>query len=135
MGQAIQGLEQFQADLYKLSLSVQRKALTQAVKDGAELIRAAAAANVLSLGLVLTGNLKQREIVTIVQSQSNAYSVLARIGPAQDAFYGRFPEFGTIFEPEMPFLIPAFEAQKDRALNLASAILKKTVEAGPFKHR
>lgn len=135
MGEAIQGLEQFQADLYALSLSVQRKALQDAVKGGAGLIRAAAAANVLSLGLVLTGNLKEREIVTIVQSQSNAFSVIARIGPAQDAFYGRFPEFGTIFEPEMPFLSPAFEAQKGPALNLASVILKKAVESGPFKHR
>lgn len=125
----IEGLDQLDRKLNSLSLAVQRKALMKAVKEGGALIRDAASANVRSLGLVLTGTLASREIVSIVVSQSNAYSVLGRIGPAQDAFYGRFPEFGTIFEPEQPFLTPAFEQQAAPALNLASKIFKETVES------
>lgn len=129
MPETIVGLQAFEKKLNVLSLAVQRKALTNAVKGGGMLIRDAASRNVRSEGLVLTGNLAEREIVTIVVSQSNAYSVLARIGPAQDAFYGRFPEFGTIFEPEQPFLEPAFREQVGPALNLASKVLKETVES------
>jgi len=125
----IQGLEAFERKLSALTLAVQRKTLTKAVKEGGMLIRDAASRNVITEGLVLTGTLAEREIVTIVQSQSNAFSVLARIGPAQDAFYGRFPEFGTIFEPEQPFLEPAFREQIGPALNLASSIFKQTVES------
>jgi HK97 gp10 family phage protein len=129
MAEVIQGLAAFEKKLQALSLAVQRKALTKAVKEGGTLIRDAASRNVRSEGLVLTGTLAEREIVTIVVSQSNAYSVLARIGPAKDAFYGRFPEFGTIFEPEQPFLQPAFDEQVGPALNLTSKILKATVES------
>lgn len=129
MAETIQGLAQFEKKLDTLTLAVQRKALTKVVREGGMLIRDAASRNIRSEGLVLTGTLAEREIVTIVQSQSNAYSVLARIGPAQDAFYGRFPEFGTIFEPEQPFLQPAFDEQVGPALNLASRIFKETVES------
>jgi HK97 gp10 family phage protein len=129
MAETIQGLEQFEKKLQALSLAVQRKALTKVVREGGMLIRDAASRNIRSEGLVLTGTLAEREIVTIVTSQSNAYSVLSRIGPAQDAFYGRFPEFGTIFEPEQPFLGPAFDEQVGPALNLASRIFKETVES------
>lgn len=126
---AIEGLPEFLGKLNKLDLAVQRKGLQAAVKQGAELIRAAASRNVVSQGLVLTGRLSEREIISIEQAVSNAYVVVARIGPARNAFYGLFGEYGTIYETEKPFLIPAFEEQKAAALTAASAVLKSTVES------
>lgn len=125
----IQGLEQFEARVFALDLAVQRKVLTKSVKSGAELIRAAASRNVILQGLVLTGTLAEREVISVATSQSNAFYVLARIGPSRDAFYGRFPEFGTIYESEKPFLEPAFEETKDAALAECSRIFKEVVES------
>lgn len=125
----IQGLEQFEKKLKTLDLSVQRKGLTKAVKAGAELIRQQSSDNVRSQGLVLTGRLEDRQIVSIAAADSNAYYVLARIGPARDAFYGGFGEWGTIFQAETPFLQPAVEEELEAAVIEAGKVLKEIVES------
>jgi HK97 gp10 family phage protein len=49
---------------------------------------------------------------------------IARIGPTQDAFWGRFSEFGTVHEAAKPWMRPAYDAVKNDALDKFVATMK-----------
>lgn len=112
----IQGLDQLERKLREIELSVQRKALRDGVKEGAVLIAEEASRR----APVLTGELQENIIVSMRDSESDAKTVAARIGPSKRVFYGVFDEFGTAHMTSQPFLIPAFEAKKEEALQLTS---------------
>lgn len=40
------------------------------------------------------------------------------VGPTSEHFYAKFGEYGTVHEPARPWARPAFEATKDRCLDL-----------------
>jgi HK97 gp10 family phage protein len=120
----IQGIEQLEAKLNKLPLALQRKVLTDAAKEGAEIIRQGAA----SAAPVLTGQLAANEIISTVASESNAYYVLLRIGPRRKNFYGIFEEFGTSHQQAEPWLGPSFETTKALAQQKVATAFKETVE-------
>jgi len=48
-------------------------------------------------------------------------------------FYWRFVEFGTNRQPAKPFLRPAFESQKEQALNVITSTLTKGIESAARK--
>ena len=120
----IQGIEQLEAKLKKLPLALQRKVLTDAVKQGGEIIRQGAA----NAAPVLTGQLAANEIISVVASESNAYYVLIRIGPRRKNFYGIFEEFGTSHQQAEPWLGPSYEITKELAQQKVVAAFKETVE-------
>lgn len=119
----LEGLEQFEAKLNAMSLTVQQKVLKVATKLGAELIRA----EMERTAPRLTGALSANEIISFVASQSNAYYVLFRIGPARSTFYGFFDEFGTAHQTAEPFVHPSFETMKDPALTLVTEAFKEAI--------
>lgn len=59
---------------------------------------------------------------TVRQAQQSA------IRDDRDAYYWRFVEFGTSKMPARPFLRPAFESQKEKAVQVFSAVLKREVD-------
>lgn len=120
----IQGLDELDRKLKRLSLEVQRKGLMKATKEGGEIIRA----EMERTAPRLTGHLAENEIVSAVNSQSNAFVAIVRIGPARDAFYGQFPEFGTAFMIAEPFVMPSFQSKQKEALAAAGVVLKVIVE-------
>lgn len=81
----------------------------EALADGAEKILQSAKDRVP----VDTGNLQQ-----LLSAKSSGDGMSARIGlrgkrANRRAFYGRFIEFGTKIRAARPFLVPAFEQNKD----------------------
>lgn len=146
----VEGLKELQAALNQLPLEIQRRPLRSAVSAAAKVIVDDAKRRVP----VKTGNLQKSIIRYRSRSESavgrETFSVavkkgkqkyadtkrnrrLRRVGKsyqtAGEAFYWRFLEFGTKFMPAKPFLRPAFESQKAKAVEviktkLADAIFK-----------
>lgn len=113
MESIIEGLPELEAKLNKLALSVQGRLLLRAVKSGAEPIRAEAGREA-PRGATL--RLSRSQIISIAQSESNAFYVAARIGPSRKAFYGLFQEEGTAFHPPQAFLGPSFASRHGEAI-------------------
>jgi HK97 gp10 family phage protein len=122
MSETIIGLEAFLEKLRALERSVQRQALTKAVRAGAEEIRQQAA----GLAPRETGNLASAQTIQIIESR--AEEVIARIGPGRKGFYGLFQELGTRRAAAQPFLKPAFDQRQRQALEIASWHLKESIE-------
>lgn len=122
----IQGIEQFEAKLNKLSLAVNRKVLTIGGKDAVEVVRKGA----MDAAPVLTGALAAdpNEVISVVQSQSNAYYVLFRIGPSRKVFYGGFDEWGTAHQEAEPWLGPSFVRTKILAEDRLAGAFKEALE-------
>lgn len=121
----LHGMDKLDAKLKKMTFTVRQKMLTKAAKAGAELIRADAA----SRAPRDSGKLSENMVITVAR-ESTADTVLLKIGPSRDAFYGRFQEWGTINASQQPFLDPAFEARKEEALRLVAEQFKEAVESG-----
>jgi HK97 gp10 family phage protein len=66
-------------------------------------------------------NRAQKKIVRLLNNNGRSITVMG------DAFYGRFPEFGTAKMAPMPFMRPAFESQKENALNAFTASLRESL--------
>lgn len=137
----IEGLDDLSKQLLDVGPKLARKAIRLAAKRAAEVIRAAIQANVESEGLVLTGFLDQH-IVYNVKVNSDGSGVFVAIGPQAKAGYFRggvrsggsitfakqsahmadmamrFAEFGTAHQPATPVMRPAFDDNKEEALQI-----------------
>lgn len=129
----VTGIPEFERRLESLDLFVQRQALTKAVKIGAAAIRDEAEKRAPRLDESTkereAGFLASHIIVKISGTESSAREVSARIGPAKDAFYGKFGELGNAFQVPQPWLLPAFERKIAEALQRATEMMKETIEA------
>ena len=106
----VTGLKELDRKLKQLEPKLAKKALRKAVSAAAEPIRKEAR----RLAPRRTGFLA-RNIIKSVKRRGSI--VLAKIGTSKDAFYGLFVEFGTeTGTTAKPFLRPAFDTQKNRAL-------------------
>lgn len=128
----IQGGVELSRVLKQMPGNVAKKHLKAAIAQGAKDIRDEARAR----APVDTGRLKKNIIVKYIAEKSDNYSVtyyvLARSGAKfakmrikrkgqvryvdNDAFYWRFLEYGTAKMSARPFMRPAFQAKKDKAL-------------------
>ncbi len=128
----IQGLDEVRRRLKALPKNMRNRELGKALRSGGRMIRNDAKSRVPTLtGLVL------KNIVMRTSSGRRAgrnADVKVRIGVASDrsgrdsgtdAFYWIFQEFGTSKMPAHPFLRPAFESNKNEALNAITQSLKK----------
>lgn len=86
----------------------------EALKDAAEQLAEAVRERVP----VASGALRD---AVHVQEVEHGYAVVAG---DSDAFYGHMVEFGTTHTAARPFLIPAFEAQKDEILGAVEDALE-----------
>jgi len=122
----IEGLRELQAKLQQMAPNVARNGLRAATSAGAALIRDEAKAR----APVDTGEMK-RDIQMKRDRESATYravySVYVRAGKKsrlsgkargvdKDSYYWRFVEFGTCKMAARPFMRPAFEAQKEAAV-------------------
>jgi HK97 gp10 family phage protein len=121
----VDGLSALGKRMQGLSEDVNNRIARAATAAGAAVIRKAAQAKVP----VDTGNLKKNVIVKRLpkgeSSLTSEHIVTVRQGKLtdkqkgsglQDAFYGRFVEFGTAKMPAQPFMRPAFDEKKQEAV-------------------
>lgn len=135
---ALSGFQDLRKRLDELPHAVSRKVQVQALKKGAEPIRAMAAS--LAPRSEGAGEHLADHIIVAVPSESRLGdeglfdTAAVEIGPARRFFYGLFQEFGTAFQPARPFLRPAFDSQTGRSLNIvlseAWAAIRKALAFG-----
>lgn len=135
----IVGLEGVEDALAEAGPKLAKRALREGLKAGAEVFIEAAKANapVLKEGTPqrYPGELRDSIIEKTVLS-SSAGSGEAIVGPEykkQDGeqspgVWGRFVEFGSIHGDAQPYMRPAFDSEKDRALDAFAAKMREGVE-------
>lgn len=114
------GMKDLEKELFKLKGSTAKSNTRKAMKDALEPIAQAARAN----APVLSGELQESVEVTsrVSPRQTRKSELEMYLGP------GRNPqaitqEFGTYFHPAQPFMRPAWEAGKMRALDEFGAFM------------
>jgi HK97 gp10 family phage protein len=121
----VKGLSKLEENLRALPDNLARKAVKAAVKDGGDVIQN----EMVRLAPRNTGFLASHIVVQVKMDKFG--EAVAKIGPAKDAFWGGFNEFGTRFMRAQPFMRPAFDLQWRVALErirlrLADEIKKYT---------
>jgi len=133
----VDGLRELGDAMRLLSSDVNGKISRAATMAGASAIRKLAAEK----APVDTGNLKRNVIVKRLPpaeaGMSSMHIVTVRKGKItkaqkkrglQDAFYARFVEFGTVKMAPQPFLRPAFDQGKEKAVTAIVDRLRKRID-------
>jgi HK97 gp10 family phage protein len=144
----VKGLRELSDALRQLPDRIARNALRQSVAAGAAVIRkdaqsrAPVASSPLPSGGPPPGTLKRSVVTRYARELSNqvsqTYTVGVRHGKkyrkqgkkgtlSQDAYYWRWVEFGTVKMRAQPFLRPAFEANKQLAVQVIAQYLAKRI--------
>jgi hypothetical protein len=80
-------------------------------------------------GRIVGAGFASRNVKVVVKTSKDKQSVSALLGVAPEAYYAlQFFELGTAFIPKQPWLMPAFESQKDEMLKGVAATLRKRIE-------
>lgn len=134
----VQGFKELAAALKQLPKNVARKHLRGATAKGATVIRKKAR----ELAPVDTGEMRKDILVKRERSEGDhvaKYSVFVRSGKKsrlagakrdmhKDSFYWKFLEFGTAKMAARPFMRPAYEAEKEAAVDAIGAELDKRIQ-------
>jgi len=142
----ITGLNEIRAAFKRLPKSVAQKELISGLRKGANTWRDAAKRQVALTsrrvannvyvqkvkpmpGLTATVMVRVRKLkARQIEKFKLATGVAARYNP-NDPFFWRFIEFGTSKMAARPFLRPAFEANKQKAITIALPHFRKRIEA------
>jgi len=134
----IKGLRELMLALEKLPAEVQKKPVQQALRAAAKPMRDAAIANASAFRDTGTVEKNIKVVRSKVYNGKNyVHGVVLRVLNSSkrrrakgmgDAFYWKFLEFGTVHAPARPFLRPAFESNKDRALQIIRERLARGIE-------
>ncbi len=130
------GFKELAAALRELPQKVARNALRSAVNAGATKIRKQAQQNAPMDSGLLKKNIYQRQIREASGPERQTFAVGVRSGRARNKdgskkelpYYWRFMEFGTSKLPAAPFLRPAFDAQKDAAIQAIADKLDERIQ-------
>ena len=106
----VKGLSKLENDLKSLPENLAKKAVKAAVNDGAQVIQT----EMVRLAPRKTGFLASHIVVKVTMDKFG--EAVAKIGPAKEAFWGLFNEFGTKHMRAQPFMRPAFDTQWKVAL-------------------
>lgn len=134
----VDGLKELGEALSLLSTDIQNKIARAATNAAAQVIKNEAIRRAPSD----TGNLRKNIIVKRLPAGeasplTSQYMVTVRQGKLtkkqagsglQDAFYGRFVEFGTVKMPPRPYLRPAFDQKKTDAVDAMKPRLKQRID-------
>jgi HK97 gp10 family phage protein len=127
----ITGGDEIQEKLENLPSRIGKAILKKALRAGAEVFRAEMARRAPQgwhvfrtteyKGAKYKGRSRDfgvlaRSIRTSISVRGDELEGTASIGPSRKAFWGLFEEFGRRGARAQPFIIPAFDAAKDRAL-------------------
>lgn len=128
----LEGVDDLEAAIKRLEVDTQGRVLRNATEAGAEVTRSVASqlaprsadgSHGHAPGF-LAERIEIEVQFTRTQDRATVY-----IGMHKDAWYGRFQEEGTQFQPAQPFLRPALDATKDDVVDeirdhLRAAILR-----------
>ncbi|MES2218359.1 MAG: HK97-gp10 family putative phage morphogenesis protein [Pseudomonadota bacterium] len=149
MAEHVEGLKELADALRTFSDKLAKKALRSAVNAGATVIKKEMVANAPVLSGALKANIYQRQIREESNAQQQTYFVGVRNGKAKYAntaknrraglagkeyknggktFYWKFLEFGTSTIVARPFVRPAFEEQKEAAVEAIKEKLKVNID-------
>lgn len=112
----IEGLDDLEASIKRLSEDVQGEALREAAAEGAEITRSVASQLAPRSADGSHGNppgFLAEHIEAEVKFTRTQDKAEVHVGMHLDAWYGRLQETGTQFQPAQPFLRPALDATKD----------------------
>ena len=116
------GVEDLEAAIRKLGEDVQGEILRDAVDAGAEIVRDVASQLApRDTGFLADHIVKERQW-TRTQNTADTY-----VGPSKEAWYGRFPEMGTTFQPAQPFLRPALDETKNSVIEEVAQQLRRRI--------
>jgi HK97 gp10 family phage protein len=111
------------------------KILDDAAKEGAEIVLSAAKQNIVSNGLVDTGDLlNSMEIKKVNHRQTTKTKASYNVGPRYSKAgkkginYGHLPELGTSKMQAKPYLRPAADSKKNKVAETMDNIIIKAVE-------
>lgn len=132
----IKGLSELERAMKALPDRLAKKHLTAAVRQGAKLIGTEARA--FAVNSEDTGRLRRSITWFKMSRRASIHSVSFGIRPRssskkskddpKNAWYWRFIELGTRHMPAQPFLRPAFEFNKRRAVGVISRVLRKGLQ-------
>lgn len=133
---SFQGGTEMAARLHALPDAVSRKVQLAALRDAAEPIRNGMQANAPRGGGTHGKHLAESMTISDVRaSQSGEGAVSVAVGPAQEAFWGFFQEFGHGPGPAQPFARPVFDTNAPIGLTIIGQrlwdALRKAVPASP----
>lgn len=125
----ISGGDALAAALAEVGKAMEKKILARAMRDAAKPILADAKRR----APVLTGQLRKSLKIRSISRNRKKGQVGVVISTAKgffkgDEFYGAFHEFGTKKMPARPFIRPAFEANKARAVKIVGEAIKLGLE-------
>lgn len=134
----VEGLKELDDALQLLSSDIQNKIARAATNAAAQVIKNEA----IKRAPADTGNLRKNIIVKRLPAQeasplTSQHIVTVRQGKLtkkqkgaglQDAFYGRFVEFGTVKMAPRPFLRPAFDSKKTDAVEAMRVRIKQRID-------
>ncbi len=116
-------LMDLKAKFRSLEARIGLKLLRRAGRSGGELIRERAA----TLAPMRTGRLRRTMAMRTRKEDSETIEI--EIGPAREAWYGRFQDTGTAHHPAQPFLNPAADQMKVFAAEAFAKDLLEEVES------
>ena len=128
----IEGAADLARVLNQLPSATSRKVVLDALRAGATLVQAPAAAHAprspdpphlaMNIGISAVNRVGSTEGGRWWQlDEADEFAVA--VGPTKDFFYGLFQEYGTVDHAAQPFMRPAFDTGAPRALNVIGALL------------
>ncbi len=130
----VTGIPAFEAKLNELEFSMQRKALIEVAKAGAQIVVDAATIAAPKDTGAMAASIGAR----VASSESTIFEAVVQVSPSKKAFYWRFIEGGTKerfykhgrkgssgFITARPFLRPALESNRERIV----AVMKEKMAA------
>lgn len=123
MATRITGVDGVMRRLRAISREVDGRMLADAGEYAMESVRDDAA----RLAPRRTGKLS-REMMIEAEVTDPRNSATVRVGPSEDAWYGIFPEIGTIHQPPQPYLRPALDQNDRKVLKRLAARLWRDVK-------
>ena len=124
----LEGAKELDLVLKKLPNAVRGRVMRSAAMAGARVVRDTAKRTVP----VEQGDLRDA-IVARSERDAGRHEVKVKVGPTRRGFYGLFLEFGTVRLPARPWLRPAWEASKGKALNRIGKALGPAIERAAKK--
>lgn len=116
----IEGLDDLKAAFAKLDKAMQGQTLKNAVRAGSLIIERGAIVKCP----VLTGNLRRS-----IHTEINGTNTLVQADIGTDVGYAPHVEFGTVHMAAQPYLRPAFDESKDKAIAEIGDALKAQLES------
>lgn len=136
----VDGLRELGERMRKLSADMAGKVARQATAAGAKIVRDQVRVNApkdtgnLAAAVVMkritNSSLSAEYVVAVRKGKrtdvANAKSGQGKLG--KDAYYAHMVEFGTVKMSAQPFIRPAFESQKNAAVDAIASRLKKRLD-------